>query len=279
MSYDPRRFLRNFALSVTFEGRQFTVTPPFRIEFSCTKSVAGLGLNKLTAKIYGLGPDKRRQLVKNAQDVRRVQVELAVGYEGGIETLFRGDLHKGFNELNDDGFVTTIEVFDGGFDYFNSYTSRTVSTGGDAMAAIISDMPNTEIGRTTPRPQLTRPKVLVGSSSKLIEDTIGQNESFYIDEGRVNVLKENEVIGNYIPEVSAQTGLINTPTREFSKCTFETLMNPFIRLGGRVSLVSLVAPELNGVYRVDSIIYSGDSEGNDWKQAITGFLTRNVVVL
>ena len=64
-----------------------------------------------------------------------------------------------------------------------------------------------------------------------------------------------------------------------SKVTFSTLMNPFIKIGGRVNLSSKVAPHLDGIYRVDSIVYNGDNRGQDWKQDCTGFLVNSGVTV
>ena len=55
----------------------------------------------------------------------------------------------------------------------------------------------------------------------------------------------------------------------------ETLMNPSIKCGGQVLLISSVTA-LNELYRVDTIEFKGDYRGNDWGQTLylrksTGF--------
>ena len=273
------RFHRAYELRVLVPGRELRVTSPFRIQFEATKSIAGLGLNKLTARLWGLSEKNREFFVKDAEERKFLRLELHAGYRGDIKKIFTGDLHRGSNILSKDGFETRFECFDGGFDYLNSFTSRTVVGKTNAINALLEDMPNTQRGIITEFDDLVRPKVLYGSSSKLVEDLLGPDETFYIEDGRMNIIKDSEVVTSYIPAVNARTGLVNTPEREFSKVTFDTLINPSIAVGGRVFLESGVAAHLNGVYRIDSITYKGDYEGAEWTQTITGFLDRNSRVL
>lgn len=253
-------------------GRELTITNPFRIQFEAVKSIAGYGLNKLNAKLFGLSERNREYFVKDAEQRKFLRLELSAGYRGNVKKIFTGDLHRGSNKLTKNGFETVFECFDGGFDYINSYTARTVVGKQNTVNAILQDMPNTDKGRVGDFPQLVRPKVLMGASSKLLEDFVGPDERFYIEDGRVNIIKNGEVVTTLIPAVNSRTGLIGTPEREFSQVTFETLMNPSIVPGGRVQLESTVAAHLNGTYRVDSMTYTGDTEGNDWKQKVTTFL-------
>lgn len=253
-------------------GRELTITNPFRIQFEAVKSIAGFGLNKLNAKLYGLAERNRDYFVKDVEQRKFLRLELSAGYSGNVKKIFTGDLHRGSNKLTKDGFETSFECFDGGFDYINSYTSRTVVGKQNTVNAILQDMPNTQKGKVKDFPQLVRPKVLMGASSKLLEDFTGPGESFYIEDGRVNIIKNGEIVTTLIPVVNSDTGLIGTPEREFSRVTFETLMNPSIVPGGRVELRSQVASHLDGTYRVDSVTYTGDTEGNDWKQKVTAFI-------
>jgi len=121
-------------------------------------------------------------------------------------------------------------------------------------------------------PVLTRPKVLVGNSARLIDDMVGPGETWYIDNEQLFVIKDTEVTSGLKPVVSAETGLISTPTRDSSLVTFETLMNPTVKIGGLASLKSATAPHLDGIYRIETISYSGDTYGAAWTQTCTGTL-------
>jgi len=277
MSSIPR-FNRNYELKIRALGGEVTILPPLRIGFNADKSIRG-GLNKLQLQIYNLEERKRLALVRDAEDRSVIPLQLKVGYQDTMELIFKGTIHRGSNARQGADIVTTIECLDGGFDFINSFTSRTVEGGRRAVDAALADMPNTGTGKITDRPTLTRPKVLVGNSAKLIDDTIGPDETWYIENEQLYIIKNNEVVSRFIPVVSAQTGLISTPERESNQVTFKTLMNPAVKIGQRCKLVSSTAPHLDGVYRIETINYSGDNFGSDWTQIVTGTLAGDVKVL
>lgn len=272
------RFDRNFELTIGVGNRAVIVTPPMRISFGCDKSISG-GLNKLNIKIYNLKESNRLSIVKDAEGQERIPVVLKVGYQDGIDTIFKGTIHRGSNDRSGADFISSLECLDGGFDFLNSYTSKTVRGKDAATTAIIQDMSNTTIGKITAQDQLIRPKVLVGNSVKLVEEFLRPDETYYIDNEQLFIVKPNDVVSSFIPVVSAPTGLINTPQRQNQKVTFETMMNPSLKLGGRVKLVSKTAPHLNGVYKIETMNYGGDSDGSDWKQSVTSITGNQLKVI
>lgn len=279
------RFDRDYELSVTANGRTFVVRPPIRIAFDADKSISG-GLNKMNCQIDNLEERKRLALVKDREQTQiNIPFSLKVGYKGSAENpgkldlIFKGTLHLGSNRREGPDIVTTLESLDGGVDFLNSFTAQTVKGGEKAIEAILADMPNTQRGKITERPTLTRPKVLLGNSAKLIEELVGPGEAWYIDNEQLFILKEDEVVSSFIPLVNAATGLISTPERENKLVTFSTLINPSIKIGGRAKLTSTTAPHLDGTYRIETINYAGDNYGKDWMQTCTGRLASSYRVL
>jgi len=272
------RFNRDFLLTVRIRGGEVTVKPPMRIAFQADKSIRGQ-LNKIQIKLYNLSEKNRLALVKDAEERKRIPLSLSVGYEGRLELVFKGTVHTGRNAREGADIITTLEGLDGGFDYINSYTSRTVEGGRRAVDAALEDMPGTIVGKIRPRPTLTRPKILVGNSAKLIEDTIAPDENWYIEDEQLYIVGDNEVTSAFIPVVSAETGLISTPEREFQLVTFQTLMNPSVRIGRRAKLISRTAPHLDGIYKMETISYQGDNYGDEWSQTCTGRLASGAVVI
>jgi len=273
------RFNRNYSLTVEVTGNQtITVAPPLRVAFDAVKSISG-GLNKLTIRIYNLKQSNRLALVKDAEQRKRIPLAFSVGYQDQLQLLFKGTVHRGQNYRDGADIITELECLDGGFDWLNSFTSKTVRGKTKAVDAILADMPNTTRGKLTEQTPLLRPKVLVGASGKLIDDMLADDETWYIDDERLYIIKQGEVPSGYIPVVSAETGLRDTPVREQSKVTFNTLMNPTIKIGGLCQLISAQAPHLNGIYKVDTIGYSGDYEGSDWTQTVTALVISGYSVL
>jgi hypothetical protein len=272
------RFSRNYVLVITVDGRNVVITPPMQIVFEVTKSIRG-GLNKMNIQITNLSENKRLSLVKDAVQRKIMPVGLSVGYQDRIELIFKGTIHTGSNSRQGPDLLTSLECLDGGEDFLNSFTARTVEGGRRAIDAALEDMPNTETGKITDRPVLTRPKVLVGNSARLIDDTVGPGETWYIDNEQLYVIKDNEVTSGLKPVVSAATGLISTPTRDSKLVTFETLMNPSVKIGGLASLKSSTAPHLDGIYRIETISYGGDNYGDAWTQTCTGTLAAGTKTL
>lgn len=273
------RFNRNFQLLVDVGGgRSVEVVPPMRIAFDAIKSVSG-GLNKMTVRVYNLKESHRLALVKDAEQSKRIPVSLRVGYSDSLRVLFKGTVHTGENSREGADLVTTLECLDGGHALLTGFTSKTVKGKAQAITAVLDGLP--EIGRGKIREQspISRPRVLVGSSAKLIDTVLNDGETWFIDDEKLYILRGDEVVSSYIPTVNARTGLLNTPSREQSRITFDTLMNPSLKIGGLCDLESVSAPHLNGVYRIETIGYKGDNYGSDWSQKVTGILAQGYKVI
>ena len=261
------RFGREYELIIkTNTGESIVIRNPIRIQFDAVKSVDS-GLNSCRVRIYNLSKDKRKKLVKDDTDTKiKMPFLLKAGYNK-IETLFKGFILESFSEKSGADIVTTISAMDGLVDAQGSYTSTTVKKG-DAINVILKDMPNTTRARISERPVVNRAKVLVGNSLKLVENNLKDDETYYIDEGKLYIIKQNEVVSDIIPLVNASTGLLNTPVKKKYEVTFNTLLNPTIRIGCQVKLESIYAENLNGTYKVLTITYRGDSSGTDWSQEV-----------
>lgn len=261
------RFGREYELIIkTNTGEAIVIRNPIRIQFDAVKSVDS-GLNSCRVRIYNLSKDKRKKLVKDDTDTKtKLEFLLKAGYNK-IETLFKGFILESFSEKSGADIVTTIVSMDGLVDAQGSYTSTTVKKG-DAINVILKDMPNTTRARISERPVVNRAKVLVGNSLKLVENNLKDDETYYIDEGKLYIIKQNEVVSDIIPLVNASMGLLNTPIKKKYEVTLNTLLNPTIRIGCQVKLESIYAENLNGTYKVLTITYRGDSMGTDWSQEV-----------
>ena len=260
------RFDRDYRLVVGVGGsRQVEVRPPMRVAFAAQKSVEG-GLNKLTLRIYNLRQSSREAIAKDPEEVRHVPLSLEVGYSGELALIFRGSLHRAANKRSGADIITEIECLDGGYDFLNSFTSRTVRGGNNAIEAVLSDMPNTGAGKIASVPEILRPRVLVGASGKLFDDLIGDDQTWYIDDEQLFVLGTDQVVSALAPVVSSATGLLTTPERSMQRVSFSTLINPALRIGGLCRLESTLAPQMNGLYRINSMGYEGDIDGSAWQQ-------------
>ena len=261
---------RNYELFIQIDGRTVLVRPPIRVSFAGDKSIAG-GLNRLDLTVYNLERSKRLAVAKDPDDQKYVPLQFSVGYGDKLEPLFRGSVFVARNRQEGADILTEIECVDGGFDYQFSETDRTVDAGGDPVRALLSDMLNTEAGAIAPRQPLIRPRVMSGRTPRVLDQIIGNGESWFIQDERLNILGPDQVVAGEVPLVSASTGLIETPTREQQVVTFKTLFNPAVRVGALLELESLRAPHINGTYQARTITYDGDLDGETWEQTVTAF--------
>ena len=273
------RFNRDYELVVGEGTQAVIIKPPLNIVFDVYKSVAG-GLNKANITISNLKESNRLRIVKDTEEQKRIIVILKVGYQDSLQTIFQGTVETGKNRREGVNFLSELECLDGGFDFKYSFTSKTVKGKDLAVNELLKDLPNTQKGKVTDLEILAHPKVLLGNTYKILEDMIqGETEDLYIDNEQINIIKKDEVTSGNTPLVSATSGLINTPTRENKEVTFDTMMNPTIKIGQRVALESITAPHLNGVYKVDTINYKGEFDGGSWTQTVTGRALSNFKVV
>jgi len=294
------RFLRDYILTIGLGAQAVVIRPPFRIVFSADKSDDAT-LNKMTLKIDGLNDDKRRLLVRDkddkppknvkadadgnpapkkelrANDSRYFPIELKIGYQGRVETIFRGSVDEAGSTRDGAQFVTTLTCLDGGHDFLNSFVSTSVTSKNAAIDAVLGTMPNTKKGKIGKQADITRPKILVGNSMATIQDMLDPDQRWFIDDERLNIIGGDEVVSGYIPVVSAETGLLNIEPKK-KEVVMNTVLNPSIKVGGLVKLISTVSPGANGIYKVRMISYSGDFDGSDWMQKISCSLAENYVV-
>lgn len=263
--------------------RAIVVTPPLRVVFSVDKNTKS-SLNKMTVKIYNLSRENREALLKDEKDKKKIGIELKVGYKGNIQRIFNGSVHSSEVTREGSDIIIALDCLDGGYDFRYSYTSKCVK--GDPVDALLADMPNTTRGKITAnRPKKTRPTVLVGNSYKLVGKQL-QNQSFFIDDGALHVMNDDEVISEFVPVLQASTGLISVSggasdasgdsTKTSSKpattskgVTILTMMNPTLKVNGLCELKSTLNPNRNKVYKITAITYAGDLEGTNWTQNLT----------
>lgn len=284
------RFLRDYRLTIGIGAQAVIIQPPFRIRFSVDKSDKA-DLNKATIKIDGLNPDKRRRLVRDPDEKATegkptsntnsgyFPVLLEIGYQGKLETIFRGSIDEAGSVRENDGqFVTTLSAMDGGEDFLRGFVATTVTSKAAAVDAALGTMPNTKKGKIGAMGDITRPKVLVGNSMAVVSEMLDPGQRWFIDDERLNILGGDEVVSSFIPVVSAETGLQNTPEADKKEVTVTTWLNPSLKVGGLYQLVSVTAPHRNGIYKISLITYSGDIDGSDWTQRVTGTIAENYVV-
>lgn len=265
------QFDRDYQLTIEYDGVNVLIQPPMRVVFDVFRSIDGSGLNKATISVYNLKESTRAKIEKSAEDTRKIKVKLITGYKSGdnrLRQIFDGLVMLGHTERDGVDFVTKMESYDGMNDLFYGYVAKTVKTKQQSLNRALSDMGLSK-GIVTNLADLTRPKVMFGKSTKVIESFLTDtNQSWFIKDGKLNIINGNEVLDGYIPVISPESGLISTPTRQQQIITFDTLMNASIELGGMIDLQSTTGFHVNGKHKVVTIETRGDYMGNDWVMTV-----------
>lgn len=270
MSYSNTRFNRKYKLFIRFSATDVVeILPPLRIAFEAKKTIVS-DVNELKLQIYNLTQDKRNKLIKDKAQVanqeKYLQVILQVGYKDLVD-VFIGNVYEASSTKKGADFITTLTCKDGGFDFRNSFTAKSITKKISVVDELLKDMPNTKKGKVTEQDARIRPKILIGNTSNLIQENLSENETFFIDNEKLNIIKEDELIEEFAVLVSEKTGLLHSPDKSENFVIVDTLMNPQIKCGGQVQLVSSIS-DLDNLYRVDTIEFKGDYRGSDWMQTL-----------
>ena len=128
---------------------------------------------------------------------------------------------------------------------------------------------------------LPRGKVMYGMARKFMRDeAISTNCSWSIQDGKLQMVRVSGYLAGEAVVLTHETGLIGTPEQTNEGIKVRCLLNPRLRIGGRIKLdnksiqqaktelkqATQTAPKMDndGFYRILKVEFSGDTKGNDW---------------
>jgi hypothetical protein len=130
-----------------------------------------------------------------------------------------------------------------------------------------------------------------------------EQAAFYVDEGKVQIVKAADTPTGQMINLSPQSGLIGAPEQQDDGISVKCLLNPSIKLNSFVHIdnslirrakitrssttsstkemtdkekataaqkAALRELDNDGIYRVISLKHAGDTRGNDWYTSFTG---------
>ena len=269
-----QKFGRNFRITIDPKdgGAPIIVTMPFTIRFWIQRSATS-DTNPLSLDIYNLSAANRSRLYQDAwnQDTNAIKT---IVVEMGYSTLYRvfsGVIHEMNSSREGVDIVTRIEAYDNGSDIATTKTFQTLESG-QSIAAIlgflIGQFPNLTQGAIGNFPQIMqRPVTLNGSTWDLLKTY--SNNKVYIDNGKIYVLNDNEVVGAQTYTVNSDTGLLETPRRAEGTLSISMLLETGIDLFTQVKLESSINKLYNETYKVIGIRHEGTISGAVNGRAVT----------
>lgn len=262
------KFSRNYELTVTFEnGTSVTLKPPLTLDIDIIRNVL-TSANTCSMRIFNLSQINRNQIKKDSFDYGlKMQVTLKAGYDQNMPVIFKGNVYQAWSVRESVDYITEIQCFDGGLAFANSIFSGSPFPEGtenrDIVITLIKSMKpqDVDLGVVGAVPGMcTRQNSFGGNTIDLL-NTLTKGK-FFIDNGKGNVLQDEEYIAGDIPLVSSRTGLLGTPVRQNTFLTFDMIFEPKIVIGQKIKLESQTNKNFSGFYKVISAQHRGRfSEG------------------
>ena len=245
--------------------------------------------NTASIRVYNVSPDTAHKI-----EAEYTRVRLQCGYEDTqLGTRFDGDLvqvRRGRENATD----TYLDLLctDGIFAHQLSTVSQSLAAGStdqDQYAAIIASFGRQGVGAPSTAPDLRdttlpRGKVMYGMTRTYLDTLATNNQSrASIQQGVTTIIPDNGYLDGDVVTVNAQTGMIGIPEQTQGGIRVRVLINPFIKIGGRIQItdpINMAAlgtslndvpnnariPRLSdsGIYRVVIMDDTGDTRGTEW---------------
>jgi hypothetical protein len=265
----------------TRDGGNITVQLPFTLQFMIQRHSMP-DANVAQFKIYNL-PRHIRDLIRFDISLldRRQEVALKAGYKSvhydlnDLPMIFRGSIKYAFSERVGTDWITTIECYDGGFALANSRIEKEFIKGEQwrsSMEKVLELMQDIKTGKLSPNLLPADKKTLRGHTVHgKIADVLNENFgcNWFIDNGIVNVLADDEALAGAIKVINISTGLLDTPVRQDTIIDFDMIFEPRLLVCQLISLMSETDPAFNGTYKLVSFKHQGTISDAVCGEAVT----------
>ena len=252
-----------------------------RIEFSVNKTFSS-STNTCSLRIYNLSQEKRNILVEEGSQVR-----LFAGYRlnAGTQLLFVGDVSNISHTFAQPEIISTLTCLDGETTLYNTLISVSFSER-TPIRDVIQYIANRFSVNIAYFAQTENKIYNSGFSDtdygfRLLDNACSAlNLRWSIQNGDLYILNKDDGTIKPPVEISSFTGMVGIPERYVDKkqfmynttlengrlspgWKFSTLLKPDIIPGDRIRLISPVL-SINGVFKVSSIVHSGDNYGDEF---------------
>lgn len=247
-----------------------------RIEFSIEKSIKTTP-NKCEVVITNLA-ERSRNLVEK----KPLQIWFDAGYDGVLHQLFTGDVRYAYSKLDRPEWKTVIQLGDGDRALRMARINRSYSSGTPILTAVrdttqamgLTLSANDQSRLASLQIQFLNPKATQGyARDELTRLLAPHGIGWSIQNGKLQLLKDDEVTEGQAVLITADNGMIETP--EFTTPTkpgkspalkLKTLLDPRVSPG---ILLEVHSRAIKGRYfRTQRVVHKGDTHGSDWTTEI-----------
>lgn len=286
------QFLRTCSLIVGNTKSGALDLSQFRIKFAVKRSDT-MTPNTADILVYNLAPETAAQI---QADFKTKTVILEAGYVGNSGIIFKGNIKQVIigRESATDTFVNII-AGDGDQAFNYSVINTTLAAGStqaDQVGAAVTAMTPKgvtagQIGTFSPF-QLPRGKVMFGNARDYLRDVAQTNRSSWsIQDQKLTFVKQKAYLPGERVVLTSKTGMIGTPEQTTEGVNTKSLLNPRLKISGRVEIneasvarlkinlsvanspANIPAPvAADGVYYLLVVEHTGDTRGVPWYSSL-----------
>lgn len=246
-----------------------------RVQFNIVKSISSEP-NECTIKIFNLPKNELKAL-----NIDYLECVINAGYVNQVGNIFNGQIDSYKFTREDSDLITEFVIKDGGKNYYNHVVNFTIAKNTndkqliDRLGLDTSHM--SDINSTN----RVRGCVVSGLSRDVLTQYAEKHgcEWSYQD-NKLVFLNSSSTLSNEIVSLSYESGLITEPEliddnsqkNSTNNIKFRCLLNPMLKIGGRVQLANTIinqsvtvgkrrSNQLNhdGIYKIQKITYAGDN--------------------
>lgn len=228
--------------------------------------------NAAEIKIYNLENETVNQIRKEFTGVI-----LQAGYQSNFGVFFRGNI-KQTEVGKENGTDTYLIIYAGDGDeaYNFAVVNKTLAAGAtyeDQVQAAMAPMQEKGVSQGYMAPLgtigLPRGKVLFGQSNRYLQQAAkSSNTTWSIQDQKLQFVPMTSYLPNEVVVLNSQTGLIGAPQTTNEGLSVRCLLNPLIKVGGRIKLtqedIGIENSSGDGVYRVLVVEYEGNTRDTSW---------------
>ena len=252
-----RQWLRKCSLLVG-KGNDGLELGDLRIVFKTTKGDIETP-NSAEISVYNLSEATASKIRKEF-----TRVVLQAGYQDNCAVIFDGTIRqvRRFRENGTD-VCTSILAADGDAAYNYAIVNTTLaacSTSADHVGACQKAFSGkgADAGYTPDMasgPALPRGKVMYGMARKYMRDTAKQaGTSWSIQDGKVQMVPVRGYLPGEAVVLTAETGLVGTPEQTNDGIKARCLLNPRLRIGGRIKLDNASVKEMKTELKIKVLL-------------------------
>lgn len=264
---EKQLFFRDWAVTVGERGQVGKKYTQLKVVFEIEKTSESTP-NKAKISIYNLSSTSRKEYQKKGLTIR-----VDAGYQGLVEVLFLGDVHKPKFDRKGPDIITTFEAGDGERALVNTHFSKSYGAGTKVVQIIqdIADALGVAVGTVIGiKRDVYNSGVTFSKSAKYAMDylTKKQDLEWSIQNNTLQVIPKTAHLGEEAILITKDTGLIGVPSVENQDgVKFYSLLNPKLQPG---RLVRIESDQVTGHFKLRKVKFEGDSHGDKWQAECEG---------